>query len=231
MSTYCPANPATGQTWTQYLAAYATGLLTSAPWDGIFYDVVNASQANTSNGQVDANNDNTADGGDGPSGSGWVAGETSLIGSTRSLAPSTLLLTNGGYYSGINGEELEYFPYWLGDGTWSSGYATYMGLAGPRRQWAGEHRQSGYEQHGHAELADHAFRAGHGADGQRLLLVRLWAGRPWASVVVRRVRRRSGEQSERGGHGHAEQSGAGGGDGGAFQGRRRGASAGQPGLR
>ena len=127
---YCPANPTTGQTWTAYLAATAISALASAPWDGIFFDAASPSIAYLSNGQVDANNDNVADGGDGPSGTGWADGETSLFSTVRSLAPSTLIVGNGAYYPGAsNGEEFETFQLnWQG---WPVAYASYLELAGP----------------------------------------------------------------------------------------------------
>jgi hypothetical protein len=127
---YCPTDPTTGLTWARALAQRARSVVASGPWDGVFFDNVNTSWASFDNGRLDANNDNVADGGDGPSGTGWKDGETMLFSLTRSMAPSALLVGNGATYIGLsNGREMEHFPYF--EGGWSGGFSTYLRLAGP----------------------------------------------------------------------------------------------------
>jgi Carbohydrate binding domain/Hypothetical glycosyl hydrolase family 15 len=130
LTPYCPTNPATGQTWAGYLAQQVKNDLAAAPWDGVFYDNANASWATLLNGQLDANNDNVADGGNGPSGTGWSAGEIGLFAQTRLLAPAATIESNGGYYAGAsNGQEMEHFPYYANG--WSSALSSYLQVAGP----------------------------------------------------------------------------------------------------
>jgi hypothetical protein len=127
---YCPTNPATGQTWDQYAAQQVRADLGSAAWDGVFFDDANNSFTQVSNGQLDANNDNVADGGNGPSGSGWNSGETTLFSLTHAAAPSALLVANGGYYPGLSsGREMEHFPYY--DNGWAGGFNHYLMMAAP----------------------------------------------------------------------------------------------------
>ncbi len=127
-TTYCPTNPATGQTWVMYLTATAAATLAKAPWDGIFLDSINPEGwAGLNDGALDANNDNVADGGEGPSGTGWGDGVATLVSGIHALAPSAVLVTNGGFLSGSTGEELEHFN----GAAWSDQYAVYASLAGP----------------------------------------------------------------------------------------------------
>jgi hypothetical protein len=127
---YCPTNPATGQTWDQYAAQQVRADFGGAAWDGVFFDDANNSFTQVSNGQLDANNDNVADGGNGPSGSGWNDGETTLFSLTHAAAPSALLVANGGYYPALSsGREMEHFPYY--DNGWASGFNHYLMMAAP----------------------------------------------------------------------------------------------------
>jgi hypothetical protein len=110
---YCPVNPRTRQSWVQYAAAEAKRTLTTAPWDGILWDDGNVSFSHLSNGNLDANNDNVADGGDGPSGAGWQDGVKRLLTLTRTLLPGKLQLVTDAYYPGLmDGEQMEHFPYY-----------------------------------------------------------------------------------------------------------------------
>jgi hypothetical protein len=131
MTSYCPTNPATGQTWVQYLAHQVATTLASGPWDGVFYDVTNTSMTGADGGQIDANNDNVADGGNGPSGTGWSDGQAYLSTLTRSLIGNALITGNGGWYTGQSGREFENFPNWVADGTWLGGLNYYLSIAGP----------------------------------------------------------------------------------------------------
>jgi Carbohydrate binding domain/Hypothetical glycosyl hydrolase family 15 len=127
---YCPADPATGQTWVDYAAHFAKKNLAATAWDGLLWDDGNVSFANLSNGQLDANNDNTADGGNGPSGVGWQEGIKHLLALTRALAPSKLQLVTDAFYPGLmDGQMMEHFPYYA-DG-WTSGINTYLLMMGP----------------------------------------------------------------------------------------------------
>lgn len=128
VSASCPQNPTTGQTWAQYLAVQAVRDLTVAPWDGVFYDVTNTSQAGSENGQIDANNDNVADGGNGLSGNGWATGEAQLFTLSRSLMPHALLEGNGGAYTETTGLEFENAPHW--EGGWPSLQTAYLQMSG-----------------------------------------------------------------------------------------------------
>ncbi len=127
---YCPTDSA-GNTWESYLATTAAAQLSSGPWDGIFFDSVGSSGwAFLDDGQLDANNDNVADGGEGPSGTGWATGETSLFSNTRARIGSAILVGNGDNYPGASsGEELEAFPGRQGGAV--AGLALYQSLAGP----------------------------------------------------------------------------------------------------
>jgi len=132
---YCPVDPATGQTWVRYLAGRAARVLATAPWDGIFYDDADRSIAGLSAGQVDANNDNVADGGNGATGTGWADGMATLFSRTRALAPGVTLTGNAEYYPGASdGREFEHFPYY--DGDWNTGFAGYLQVAGSNRAGA-----------------------------------------------------------------------------------------------
>jgi hypothetical protein len=128
-SSYCPVNPATGQTWDQYLAATATHAIAGTQWDGIYLDggnsVDNPSGGGPAYAQIDANDDNIPDGGDGPSGTGWIDGMRSLLSLTRSLAPNAVIFANGAFFPEANGEEMEGF-----DNEWWR-FDTYLSLAGP----------------------------------------------------------------------------------------------------
>jgi len=131
---YCPVDPATGQTWVHYLAGRAARVLAAAPWDGIFYDDADRTIAGLSDGQVDANNDNVADGGNGATGTGWADGMATLFSRTHALAPGVTLTGNAGYYPGASdGREFEHFPYY--DGDWNTGFAGYLQVAGSN--WVG----------------------------------------------------------------------------------------------
>jgi hypothetical protein len=129
LSPYCPVNPSTGQSWSSYLAQQAQADLAAAPWDGVYYDDSNSSIANLSGGQVDANNDNVADGGDGPSGTGWKDGASALYAQTHALASTAQLIGNGAIYPTSSGREMEHFPYY--DNGWATAFGTYLNLAGP----------------------------------------------------------------------------------------------------
>jgi len=129
---YCPVDPATGQTWVRYLAGRAARVLAAAPWDGIFYDDANRSIAGISAGQIDANTDNVADGGNGATERGWANGMATLFSRTRALAPGVTLTGNAGYYPGASdGREFEHFPY--NDGDWNTGFAGYLQAVGSNR--------------------------------------------------------------------------------------------------
>jgi hypothetical protein len=128
-SSYCPIDPATGQTWDQYLATAATREIAKSGVDGIFLDGTGVSETSVSDGQVDANNDNVPDGGNGPSGTGWADGEASLVSLVRSLAPNTMIVSNPQDYPQVNGVELEQFQDAPGGWDWS--FPTYMAFAGP----------------------------------------------------------------------------------------------------
>ena len=126
---YCPPDPATGQTWIDYLVQQARNDLAAAPWDGIFFDNVGPSVSQMDNGRIDANNDNIPDGGNGPSGTGWQDGETQLFSMAHTLLPNAILVGNAGYYAGSQGQEMENFP--RDQQGWASGFGTYLQLAGP----------------------------------------------------------------------------------------------------
>ncbi len=110
----CPVDPASGQTWSAYLAAYAARALAAAPWDGVFYDDADNSVSALNGGAVDANNDNA------PSGTGWADGMRALFEHTRALAPGATVVGNGATYPGAdNGREFELFNHdpaaWAGN--------------------------------------------------------------------------------------------------------------------
>jgi hypothetical protein len=126
---YCPVDPATGQTWVDYAAYRARQSFADTPWDGLLWDDGNVSFENLSGGQLDANNDNKADGGNGPSGTGWQDGVKHLLAATRLLAPDKLQLVTDAYYPGLmDGQMMEHFPYYS-DG-WTSGINTYLLMMG-----------------------------------------------------------------------------------------------------
>jgi len=125
VSPACPVDPASGQTWSDYLAAYAARALAAAPWDGIFYDDADNSISTLSGGAVDANNDNTPDGGDAPSGTGWADGERALFEHTRALAPGAMVVGNGATYAGAdNGREFELFNH--DPAAWAGSLTAYL---------------------------------------------------------------------------------------------------------
>ncbi len=106
---YCPTD-GNGRKWTDYLAATAVSQAVS-PWDGVFFDSVGSSGWPSLNGgTLDANNDNVADGGLGPSGTGWLDGETALLAAVRAAAAALPIIGNGSDYSQLTGQELEAFP-------------------------------------------------------------------------------------------------------------------------
>lgn len=122
---YCPIDGSSHR-WSDYLAAQAAVQLAAYPWDGIFWDNV-AAQTNVASGQVDADNNNTADASNGASGTGWADGETALCAALRALAPTTLILGNG-VNAGLDGSEVESFEYYAGIGNWSLGFAYWLQL-------------------------------------------------------------------------------------------------------
>ncbi len=71
---YCPVDPVTNMNWMEYLTATSVELIEKLEVDGLFYDNVNDSPY-YDGGLVDANADNIPDGGEGPSGHGWIEGE------------------------------------------------------------------------------------------------------------------------------------------------------------
>jgi hypothetical protein len=109
ITSFCPPSP-TGQTWESYLVQQMSSKLAMYPWDGIFVDVNNPSVNLLSSGQIDANDDNSADGG-----IGWAAGEAKLATDLHSSLPNAILIGNHGYYPGINGIEFEHYPYYTTD--------------------------------------------------------------------------------------------------------------------
>jgi len=129
---YCPTNPTTGQTWVGYAAHLTQIEMNSAPWDGVLWDDGNTSFAHISSGQLDADNNNIADGGNGPSGVGWAEGVKRLLALSRALIPGKLQLVTDAYYPGLmNGQEMEHFPFYA-DG-WTAGFDAYLQQAGPSR--------------------------------------------------------------------------------------------------
>src|SRR5579883_527482 len=128
---YCPPDPQSGLTWAQYLARQAPALLAAGPWDGLFLDDASTSFSALSDGQLDANNDNLPDGGDGPSGTGWRDGEAALFGLLRAaLGSRALLMANGGSYPpSTDGRLYEHFPFY--DASWASDLSQYLQIAGP----------------------------------------------------------------------------------------------------
>lgn len=127
---YCPVDPATGQTWVEYAAQQARKQLAEAPWDGILWDDGNVSFARLYAGQLDADNDNVADGGEGPSGAGWQQGVQRLLARTRALAPGKLQLVTDAYYPGLmDGQQMEHFPYYANG--WMDAFTTYLQMATP----------------------------------------------------------------------------------------------------
>ena len=127
---YCPIDPATGQTWSTYLAGQVTARLAAAPWDGIFYDDANARIRYIAGGRLDANGDDAPDGGDGPSGQGWPEGQVSLLARTRALLPRALIMENGGHYPGAaSGRMFEHFPFY--NGGWGEAFPSYLELTAP----------------------------------------------------------------------------------------------------
>lgn len=126
----CPPDPKTGLIWTSYLAHYVARLMTSASWDGVFYDDVNSSIQWMAGGAIDADNNNKPDGGSGPSGNSWGNGIKHLLEFTHELVPKALVLGNGGYYDGLsNGREFERFASLPGD--WRHAFASYLRIAAP----------------------------------------------------------------------------------------------------
>ncbi len=128
---YCPPDPQSGLTWAQYLARQAPALRAAGPWDGLFLDDASTSFSALSDGQLDANNDNLPDGGDGPSGTGWRDGEAALFGLLRAaLGSRALLMANGGSYPpSTDGRLYEHFPFY--DASWASDLSQYLQIAGP----------------------------------------------------------------------------------------------------
>jgi hypothetical protein len=127
---YCPVDPVTHQTWVQYAAQQAAQALRQAPWDGILWDDANTNFTRLSKGQLDADNDNRADGGNGPSPDGWQQGVQRLLSLTRSLAPGAVQLVTDAVYPGMmDGQLMEHFPYYA-DG-WSKAFNSYLEMAGP----------------------------------------------------------------------------------------------------
>jgi hypothetical protein len=130
---YCPTN-GSGQTWETYLAAQATSLLASYPFDGVMFDNADYTKSYVEGGQLDANNDNVADGGNGPSGTGWKDGETNLFRDAGAQNPGKSIMGNmqmspsQPFYSGATGESLEGFP---GGDTWLQAWNQYMAVAAP----------------------------------------------------------------------------------------------------
>ena len=129
LSTSCPIDPSSGLTWGGYLLQQARADLGAAAWDGVWYDDSYSSVAFLSGGQFDANNDNVADGGNGPSGTGWSSGTAQLFAQSRSQFPSAIILGNGDVFPSASGQELEHFPFY--NNGWANGLSAYLGLAGP----------------------------------------------------------------------------------------------------
>jgi hypothetical protein len=130
VTAYCPHDPATGQTWDDYLSQHTLSLLAAAPWDGVYFDNANPDISYLSNGLGDADNDNTADGGNGLTGTAWHDGEAQLLSQTHNGAPNAIIDANGGYYPGLtDGTELEHFPFY--NTNWIYGQTQYLQYAGP----------------------------------------------------------------------------------------------------
>lgn len=91
LSSDCPENPSTGDTWSDYLVPRATSIVKSASWDGLYLQkfALNSSLINA--GDIDTNNDNVPDGGTGTSGTGWSDGESNLLHKLRAQLPSAVI--------------------------------------------------------------------------------------------------------------------------------------------
>lgn len=127
---YCPRDPQTRRTWIEYAAVWEKRELANVPWDGILWDDGNVSFAHLSGGNLDANNDNVADGGEGPSGRGWQDGVRQLLTLSRALLPGKLELVTDAYYPGLtDGEQMEHFPHYSNG--LSSGFDSYLRMTGP----------------------------------------------------------------------------------------------------
>lgn len=99
-------------------------------WDGIMYDVVDASINHFSKNGIDINGDGTADDQNFVN-SSWQKGMTNLFSKTRALFPNKYIVMNGNsldsYQPATNGRIFENFPTpWEGNGSWQASMYQYL---------------------------------------------------------------------------------------------------------
>lgn len=126
VSSQCPVAPSNAsdpavqnKTWGQWLASFVASRVQANGFDGVWFDTVNTTYQLMNASALDANNDGTADAGNGPSGVGawWKDGQQALWTATRSaldaLSPGVYyVLGNAWNYGGGNGWQDESIPHY-----------------------------------------------------------------------------------------------------------------------
>jgi len=118
--------------WRDYNIGYVKNRINLDKWDGIMYDIVDASITHyDKNGVgIDINNDGRADSGDYVN-QKWRDGMAELFSQTRDEIGDKIILINGNsldaYQPDINGRMLETFPTpWEGNGSWEASMVEYL---------------------------------------------------------------------------------------------------------
>ena len=130
---------ASGQRWNDVLPQFVNdNIISTGLWDGVFYDNLWPDISWENGGNLDINNDGTAEAKSALD-SAWVAGNKKMLAKTDSLLGNNyLIVANSRAYNGyqpfLNGIMLESFPApWEADGTWAGSMKSYTNTANFRQ--------------------------------------------------------------------------------------------------
>jgi hypothetical protein len=121
--------------WQSMNVDFVGRKLQEGPWDGVMYDVVDASINHFSGSGIDINADGQTDSSSFVN-SLWQRGMVSLFSKTRAAYPNSYILMNGNslpsYQAATNGRIFENFPTpWEGNGSWQASMTQYLKLLPP----------------------------------------------------------------------------------------------------
>lgn len=123
--------------WQRMNLDFVDSKMNQGPWDGIFYDMVEANIDRHSSSGIDITGDGVVDSSETVS-RNWQQGMSSLFAQTRQRFPNKLIIMNGTrddfYQPNVNGRMFESFPpFW--EGNWQSSMYQYLRrLPGMNRQ-------------------------------------------------------------------------------------------------
>lgn len=120
----------TKDSWHSMNLNYIESKFNSWSWDGVMYDVVDASISHYSSNGIDINGDGQIDD-QTTVNSAWQQGMSTMFSKTRARFPNKIILMNGNsidsYQPNTNGRIFENFPTpWEGNGSWQASMYQYL---------------------------------------------------------------------------------------------------------